>query len=79
MKTYFCTFTHRSDDGEYFLIRCRDFPEAITQSLDFGHCFSQAKDAIEEAMAGRKRLKKFMPEPSEQAIGEFGIEVSEVE
>jgi antitoxin HicB len=61
--TYPATLVRDSKAGGY-TITFRDLPEAITQAENIVEARIQGADCLEEAIAGRIRLKESIPEPS---------------
>ncbi len=55
----------RRNPGGGYVVTVPDVPEAITQGDSIEEALEQAADALEEAVAGRIRLKLPIPMPSE--------------
>ena len=55
----------RVDGG--FVVRFPDLPEAITQGETLEACFEEARDCLEEAIAGRMDRWEEIPLPSKVA------------
>lgn len=67
--TYPVTLTSDDEDGGY-VVTFEDVPEAVTQGEDLDDALAQAADALEEAVAGRIRLREEIPQPSPPAQGQ---------
>ena len=74
MKTYTypAVFTLDSQEGGY-VVTFPDFPEAITQGNSLNEARCEAVDCLDEALAGRLRLGKPLPEPSALLQGGYLI------
>ena len=56
--------TLKADKTGGYVVTFKDVPEAITQGEDLDDALEQAADALDEAMAGRMRLRDEIPMPS---------------
>lgn len=64
------------DEGESFMVRFRDLPEAITSGRDMADAIEQAADCLQEALAGRLVRRDAIPSPSKPRRGERRIPVA---
>jgi len=71
---YPAIFTPDTEDGG-FVITFPDIPEAITQADSVKEGLKIAIDCLDEAICGRLRLGKPLPEPSTLENGQYLIEV----
>lgn len=58
------------DESGGYVVTFRDIPEAITQGDSVEEALAQAADALEEAIAGRMRLKEDIPKASDAQADE---------
>lgn len=65
----------RPDDSGEFVVSFRDLPECLTSGLDEVAASMEARDALEEAIAGRLDDGEPFPAPSVQRPGERLIAV----
>ena len=59
------------DDDGGFVVRFRDFPEAITQAESVEVAYLEAADCLDEAFAGRMRRNDEIPLPSPLREGDL--------
>jgi antitoxin HicB len=64
------------DEGDTFMVRFRDLPEAITSGRDKADAIEQAADCLQEALAGRLVRRDPIPEPSKVRRGDRLIPVA---
>ena len=65
------------DDDNRVVVSFPDFPEALTDGSDIVEAFKEAKDALEEAVAGRINRGEDIPQPSKASGDEiFSIPLS---
>jgi antitoxin HicB len=53
------------DDNDTLLVTCPDLPEVTTFGEDYADAMARARDAIEEALAGRIAERQDVPSPSQ--------------
>lgn len=66
--------TEDKDDGGY-IVTFRDIPEAITQGDTIEACMIEARDCLDEAIAGRIDDREDIPIPSKAIKHEYIINV----
>jgi len=71
---YPAIFTPDTEDGG-FVITFPDIPEAITQADSIEESLEEATDCLDEAICGRLRLKKPLPEPSTLEEGQYLVDI----
>ena len=65
----------RPDDSGELVVSFRDLPECLTSGMDEADALLEARDALEEAIAGRIDDGEPIPAPSGQRAGEQLIAV----
>ena len=58
-----------------FVVTFPDLPEAITQGDTLEQAQQAASDCLEEAIVGRMRLNKLLPQPSNLKKGQYLIDL----
>ena len=64
------------DRSGEIIVSFRDLPECLTSGTDEAEALKEARDALEEAIAGRLEDGEPIPVPSRQRAGEQLIAVS---
>ncbi len=57
------------------VVSFRDLPECLTSGIDESDALAEARDALEEAIAGRIDDSEAIPEPSRRETGEYLVAV----
>ncbi len=70
MQRFCYPATLTRDDSGGYVVTFRDVPEAITQGDSVEEALAEASDALEEAIAGRMRLKEDIPKASDTQADE---------
>jgi antitoxin HicB len=76
MNTYSYPIELTSDVDGGFVITFPDFPEAITQGETIQDCLVEAKDCLEEAVAGRIEDDEAIPQPSKPTKYTVSVDVT---
>ena len=65
----------RPDASGEIVVSFRDFPECLTSGADTSEALAEARDALEEAVAGRIAHGESIPAPSRRRAGEHFVTV----
>lgn len=76
MKNFIYPITLVPDDDGGFVVKSRDFPEAVTQGDDLADALNAGSDCLEEAVANRIVLNLPLPRPSRVRVGEHPVALS---
>lgn len=71
---YPAQFEPQKEEGG-FVVTFPDWPEAITQGESLEDAYTQAEDALEEAVANRIAMKMVLPQASEVIHGMYSVAV----